>query len=189
MKRLWLNFLCVAAIVSSSAAFSWSDSDHDGVPDLKDACPDTRSGALVDAAGCEKPAEFEDICLNTTEGGTYPSNCSEISELALNFEFAKAEVQFFQWKTLARLKQFLQRHDVNLCLLGYTDSIGTLELNQNLSTHRASAVKNILVEDYGFIPSRFIVKGLASESPIASNDQSEGRASNRRVEFVVDLNK
>jgi len=73
--------------------------------------------------------------------------------------------------------------------LGYTDSIGALKPNQNLSTLRASAVKHILVEDYGFTPSRFIVKGMGSGSPIASNEQPQGRALNRRVEFVVDLNR
>ncbi|RTR34584.1 OmpA family protein [Shewanella atlantica] len=189
MKQLMLSFLCIAGVILSSTAFSWSDSDHDGVPDMKDACPDTRSGARVDAAGCEKQAEFKSICLSTTSGEVYPPNCSELSELPLNFEFAKAEVMFSQWKTLARLKQFLQRYDVNLCLLGYTDSMGTLDLNQKLSAQRAVAVKQILVEDYGFSSSRFVVKGMGIESPVASNEKPEGRALNRRVEFVVDLNE
>lgn len=189
MKQLMLSFLCIAGVILSSTAFSWSDSDHDGVPDMKDACPDTRSGAQVDAAGCEKQTEFKSICLSTTSGEVYPPSCSELSELPLNFEFAKAEVMFSQWKTLARLKQFLQRYDVNLCLLGYTDSIGSERANKELSMLRAGAVKQILVDDYGFSSSRFIVKGMGSESPVASNEKSEGRASNRRVEFVVELNK
>jgi len=189
MKQLILCFLCIAGVIFSFSAFSWNDSDHDGVPDRKDACSDTRAGALIDAAGCEKKTEFENICLSTTADGIYPSGCSELSALQLNFEFAKSEVLFSQWVTLARLKQFLQRYDVNLCLLGYTDSMGSLELNQKLSTQRANAVKQILVEDYGFNSSRFIVKGMGSESPIASNEKPEGRASNRRVEFIVDLNR
>ncbi|RTR37499.1 OmpA family protein [Shewanella canadensis] len=189
MKQLMLSFLCIAGMTLSFSAFSLSDSDQDGVPDMKDACPDTRPGARVDAAGCEKKTEFESICLSTTAGEVYPPSCSELSELPLNFEFAKAEVLFSQWKTLARLKQFLQRYDVNLCLLGYTDAMGSLDLNQKLSAQRATAVKQILVEDYGFSASRFIVKGMGSESPVASNEKPEGRASNRRVEFVVDLNR
>ncbi|WP_299793792.1 OmpA family protein [uncultured Shewanella sp.] len=188
MKKLSFSFLCVFGAMCSFAATAWSDSDNDGVPDMKDACPNTRAGALVDARGCEKPGEFDSICLSTLQSGVYPSTCKEVSELVLNFEFAKAEVQFSQWRTLAKLKQFLQHHDVNLCLLGYTDSIGSERANDKLSTLRADAVKRILVEDYGFNPSRFTVKGMGSQLPVASNAQPQGRASNRRVEFVVDLN-
>lgn len=189
MKRLWLSSLCVTCLMFSFTASAWSDSDNDGVPDKKDACPDTRPGASVDAAGCETTSEFDNICLSTLQSGLYPSTCSEVSELALNFEFAKAELLFSQWRTLAKLKQFLQHHDVNLCLLGYTDSIGSENANKELSALRASAVKRVLVEDYGFNPSRFTVRAMGSESPVASNERPQGRASNRRVEFVVDLNE
>ncbi|WP_076407913.1 OmpA family protein [Shewanella sp. UCD-KL12] len=187
MKIFWLTLICLSSLLFSSETFGWNDSDKDGVPDLKDACPKTPLGVLVDASGCDKNRLFKSVCLKTTEGDIYPDSCSESSELVLNFEFAKSEVLYSQWLVLAQVKQFLQLEDVKLCLIGHTDSVGSLEANQRLSESRASSVKRILVEDYGFAPERFIIKGMGSLTPVSLNDTEVGRALNRRVNFKVVL--
>lgn len=67
---------------------------------------------------------------------------------------------------------------------GYTDSVGSAAHNQELSKRRAEAVKSVLVSQFNIEPSRLTPNGLGAAKPIASNDTAEGRASNRRVEFV-----
>jgi outer membrane protein OmpA-like peptidoglycan-associated protein len=68
---------------------------------------------------------------------------------------------------------------------GYTDNSGSETQNRDLSEQRARAVAERL-ERSGIDPDRIRVIGRGEDGPIASNDTSEGRASNRRVEIVVD---
>ena len=69
-------------------------------------------------------------------------------------------------------------------IVGYTDSTGTDAINNPLSQDRAQAVQNYLVER-GVAPQHIVTQGLGSQAPVASNDTSEGRAMNRRVEIYV----
>ncbi len=185
MKVFWLILLCLLGLLVSSDTFGLNDSDKDGVPDFKDACPNTPAGVLVDASGCDKNRLFKPICLMTTSGGVYPNTCVESTELVLNFEFAKTDVLYSQWVVLAQIKQFLQLQDVKLCIVGHTDSIGSAEANQKFSETRAASVKRILVDDYGFDPERFVLRGMGTRVPISPNDTPVGRALNRRVSFSV----
>ena len=66
---------------------------------------------------------------------------------------------------------------------GHTDNQGSKSINQPLSEKRASAVKAWLI-DKGIDVGRLTTKGLGDTKPLSSNDTAEGRANNRRVEFV-----
>jgi OOP family OmpA-OmpF porin len=66
---------------------------------------------------------------------------------------------------------------------GHTDSQGSAKVNGPLSERRAAAVKAWLVRQ-GVDEKRLAVKGLGDTKPIDSNETAEGRANNRRVEFV-----
>jgi outer membrane protein OmpA-like peptidoglycan-associated protein len=67
---------------------------------------------------------------------------------------------------------------------GYTDSVGTDELNQKLSENRASAVKDFLVSQ-GVAQTNISSAGFGKNDPVADNSSSSGRAQNRRVNMVV----
>ncbi len=67
---------------------------------------------------------------------------------------------------------------------GHTDSIGNAEHNLDLSKRRAEAVKTVLVSQFNVDASRLATAGLGASKPIDSNDTPQGRAQNRRVEFV-----
>jgi outer membrane protein OmpA-like peptidoglycan-associated protein len=67
---------------------------------------------------------------------------------------------------------------------GHTDSVGSVEKNQELSLRRATAVRDALVSQ-GVAPARLVVEGYGSARPIADNDSAAGRANNRRVEIVI----
>lgn len=69
-------------------------------------------------------------------------------------------------------------------VVGHTDSTGSLEHNQKLSEARASSVARYL-ESQKVVSQRIITRGVGPAHPIASNDTSEGRALNRRVEIIL----
>ena len=66
---------------------------------------------------------------------------------------------------------------------GHTDSKGSNRYNQKLSQQRVEAVRSYLVNK-GVDPSRMTAVGYGEEMPIDTNRTAEGRANNRRVEFI-----
>jgi OmpA-OmpF porin, OOP family len=66
---------------------------------------------------------------------------------------------------------------------GHTDSDGETSANQKLSEARAKSVMNKMIE-LGIVQSRLKAKGLGESKPAVDNNTPEGKANNRRVEFV-----
>ncbi len=86
---------------------------------------------------------------------------------------------------LAKISGIVLAHPgLNLQVEGHTDSVGSDDFNQGLSEHRAAAVKDFLIEQ-GVPGSSVTARGFGKTEPVASNDTSEGRQRNRRVEIVV----
>jgi outer membrane protein OmpA-like peptidoglycan-associated protein len=75
--------------------------------------------------------------------------------------------------------------DILVEVRGHSDSVGSDEHNLRLSTSRARAVMDFLVGAGGIDPRRLTPRGYGSSAPIASNVAEDGRALNRRVDFVV----
>ena len=73
---------------------------------------------------------------------------------------------------------------LKLAVEGNTDSVGTEDFNQKLSEQRAEGVRTYLTQQ-GVPESSTTATGFGKTRPIASNDTSEGRQQNRRVELVV----
>lgn len=77
-----------------------------------------------------------------------------------------------------------------LLVVGYTDSTGDEEFNQELSEKRAGRVVNYLQQACGWKPYRMLTPtGMAEADPLASNDTIEGKAQNRRVAVNVLVSK
>jgi len=77
-----------------------------------------------------------------------------------------------------------------LLVVGYTDSTGSDELNQELSEKRAARVVNYLQQVCKWKPYRMLTPtGMAEADPAASNDTEEGKAQNRRVAVNVLVSK
>jgi len=86
---------------------------------------------------------------------------------------------------LATLLKLLTQHPtMRIELRGHTDSDGTEEHNLTLSDNRAKAVVDYLVSK-GIDPKRLQWRGYGESAPVAPNDTPEGKAQNRRTEFVI----
>ena len=103
----------------------------------------------------------------------------------LEFEYKSSQIKKESLKLLEPVATYLKAHrDVHLLIAGYTDNIGSKRYNKNLSTKRAFSVKNALIK-MGVMPAQLSHIGYAYKNPIASNSTAEGRAKNRRVEFLI----
>jgi outer membrane protein OmpA-like peptidoglycan-associated protein len=77
-----------------------------------------------------------------------------------------------------------------MLVVGYTDSTGDDEFNQDLSEKRAARVINYLQQSCGWKPYRMLTPtGMAKADPLASNDTDEGKAQNRRVAVNILVSK
>ena len=77
-----------------------------------------------------------------------------------------------------------------ILVVGYADSTGGQEFNQQLSERRAGSVVNYLQQACGWKPFRMLTPtGMAEADPLASNETAEGRAQNRRVSVNVLVSK
>lgn len=101
------------------------------------------------------------------------------------FEYAKAELYPRSFVELNKLLGIMEtKTSMEIELRGHTDATGDETLNQELSEKRALAVAEFLTQN-GIAAHRIKTKGFGSTQPIASNSTDEGRAQNRRVEFVI----
>jgi outer membrane protein OmpA-like peptidoglycan-associated protein len=90
---------------------------------------------------------------------------------------------------LTELSKTLQKYDdTNILIEGHTDNTGTEVYNMNLSQKRASNVAKYL-KDQGVKSGRVITEGYGENQPLASNETTEGRQNNRRVEVAIYANK
>ena len=101
------------------------------------------------------------------------------------FATARFELTTDAKLALAKMAGVLQAYPgLKLQVDGYTDSTGRDEFNQTLSDKRAEAVRTFLVQQ-GVSPDVISAEGFGAANPIASNDTTQGRKQNRRVDMIV----
>ncbi len=101
------------------------------------------------------------------------------------FDYKSAKLKSEAKETLNQIADFLKREPkYNIIVSGYTDNIGSDEYNLKLSKDRALNVKKYLVKR-GISQKRIKAFGYGKKHPVASNKTAEGRAKNRRVEFLL----
>nr|QKW93706.1 flagellar motor rotation protein MotB [Vitiosangium cumulatum]QKW93736.1 flagellar motor rotation protein MotB [Vitiosangium cumulatum] len=179
------------------------DTDKDGIQDTADACP--AEPGIAELKGCpardtdgDAMADHVDNCPSEA-GPTDNQGCPakqkqlvvikqdriEIKE-TVHFDTARATIQRRSFKLLDQVAKVLLAHPElkKVWVEGHTDNVGKPEANLKLSQRRAEAVRDHLIKK-GVAPERLEARGYGQERHIASNDTSEGRAANRRVEFLT----
>jgi OOP family OmpA-OmpF porin len=180
------------------------DNDKDGIADSIDACPneaEDRDG-FEDDDGCPDPdndkdgfADAVDACPN--EYGVAPDGCPKQYNLVVvtekkieikqtvYFDTNKATIKRVSYPLLDEVAQaLLDNPTIKVEVQGHTDSQGNDNFNMKLSQNRANSVRAYLISK-GVAADRLIAKGYGENVMIADNRTAEGRAQNRRVEFVI----
>lgn len=104
------------------------------------------------------------------------------------FGFNRSDLSPQAGQSLNKLVTVLNKYpDTNIEVQGHTDSIGSDTYNMTLSEKRAGTVANYL-QAKGIAGNRITTKGFGKTAPVASNDTEEGRAQNRRVNFLITAN-
>lgn len=102
----------------------------------------------------------------------------------IKFDSGKATLKPESMGVVNEIAKMMQQYpDIKLSVEGHTDSDGDNEFNKKLSEERANTVMNTLKE-MGIAADRLSSKGFGEEVPVADNTTPEGKANNRRVEFV-----
>ncbi len=102
------------------------------------------------------------------------------------FEFAAATLTAESDAAIAEMARLLgDNPELEIYVVGHTDSVGAYETNLDLSRRRAEAVVQALVSRHGIEATRLVPAGVGPLAPVASNATEAGRAENRRVELVA----
>ncbi len=102
----------------------------------------------------------------------------------INFDVNKSTIKPESMGTLNMIVQIMKDNpDIRFDVEGYTDNSGDPASNLTLSQNRADAVKTQLIS-MGVNASRLTSKGYGDTKPISDNNTPEGKANNRRVEFI-----
>ena len=184
------------------------DNDQDGILDEVDQCPNEGEDfdGFQDEDGCPENdndqdgiLDAEDQCPNDPEdmdGDQDEDGCPDLAakwdgcELKLGdkiyFQFNKYEIDPKSYDLLGDVAFALNEGGnkaVTIEIGGHTDSKGSGKYNQKLSQQRVEAVRTYLVSK-GVDPARMAAVGYGEDMPIDTNRTAEGRANNRRVEFI-----
>lgn len=120
----------------------------------------------------------EDVRSKILKDGKYSTN-------AILFNTASAVIKPESAETIREIADILKENILlKLKIIGHTDTDGKKESNLVLSRQRAASVKSELVKRYGIAEARLETDGKGDTEPVADNTTPDGKAQNRRVEFV-----
>ncbi|MTE28037.1 OmpA family protein [Winogradskyella ouciana] len=109
----------------------------------------------------------------------------KISTNGILFDSGSANIQPQSLGIVRQISQVLmQDESIKLNIIGHTDSDGPDDANLKLSKARAAAVKDALVNIYNISADRLTTDGKGETQPVGDNGTTDGKALNRRVEFV-----
>ncbi len=125
------------------------------------------------------PVKPDDLSLVKLEKG------KTIQLKNIYFEFDKDELMPRSTVELNKLLKIMRDHPkLSIEIVGHTDSYGNDAYNLDLSKRRAQSVINFLTQNK-ISATRLKARGEGENNPVAGNNTDEGRAQNRRVEFIV----
>ena len=189
----------IGALVGAvSGAIIGYQNDHSGGALRGALIGGAAGGALGAGAGAymdKQQTEFEQELANERAQHQIEieRQQNDILKLTMNsevsFDFNSAALKPTFRPPLDKIANILNRYpQTQIVVAGHTDNVGSEQYNMDLSNRRAIAVADYLVMR-GVVASRMGTEGRGEMEPRATNDTTEGRALNRRVEvFVVPNN-
>ena len=109
----------------------------------------------------------------------------KISTNGILFDSGSDNIKPESMGIILQISQVLQQEStMNLKIVGHTDADGADDTNLKLSKTRAEAVKKALVSIYSVDSSRLSTEGKGESEPVSDNSTMDGKAQNRRVEFI-----
>jgi len=140
---------------------------------------------VMNLKGALNDINDKDISIKVEKGVVY----IDISDKLL-FNSGKYAVTDAAKKVLGKVAKILNAYpDMDFMVEGHTDNVpintSCMEDNWDLSVKRATSVIRILQKQYGISPQRMAAAGRSEYVPVASNDNSAGRALNRRTRIII----
>lgn len=133
----------------------------------------------------EKEIMKQEVVANAETMGSDINSTGHVSVYGIYFDTGKAEVKPESDAAISEIAKLLKNNEaLKLYIVGHTDNVGSFDSNMKLSKDRADAVTKTLTGKHGIAVARLKPHGVASLSPVTSNDTEDGKAKNRRVELV-----
>jgi len=146
------------------------------------------TGAIIGREMDKQAAEIEQTVPDAKVERVGEGIVVEFSSAVL-FGFDQSDLSTDAKVNLDKLVKILNTYpDTNIEVQGHTDSKGTESYNQTLSVKRATSVSDYLVASQ-IKGERITTKGFGETLPEYDNETEEGRAQNRRVEFLITANE
>lgn len=164
------------------------------------ASGNTAMGAIIGAAvggatgaviGREMDKQAEEIRKNVPDAKVERVGEGIVVEFSSNilFGYDRSDLSPEARANLDKLVTVLNTYpETDIEIQGHTDSRGSESYNQTLSERRATTVSTYLASN-GITRDRLNIKGFGEEVPKYDNETDEGRAQNRRVEFLITANE
>lgn len=181
-----------------------TDTDEDGVPDIKDLCP-REKGTLAngcneaiikkDSSNAPKPTAPATPAPVTTSAIANSGDAQLIKNMILiemnniRFDKGKADLNSDATDILNRTSVMLKRNaNFKLIIFGHADQDGSDKVNYRISQKRAETVANYLTKK-GIAANRIEQKPMGKKDLIDTATTAKAKANNRRVEFAIELIK
>lgn len=108
-----------------------------------------------------------------------------VSTNDIQFDFNSDKIKPTSYDIINTLGEALKQNaGLRIRIIGHTDNVGKDDYNKELSAKRAEAVKAYITANYEISAERVQIEGKGASNPVAPNTTDEGRAKNRRVEFI-----
>jgi outer membrane protein OmpA-like peptidoglycan-associated protein len=209
MKRLVATGMIAALLFALIGCASWSKSEKGAVIGagagavagavIGDAAGNTAAGAIIGAvvggaAGAyighymDKQAEEMKRDLEGAKIERVGEGIKITFGSGILFDVNKSDLKSDARENLSRLADILNKYeDTKILVEGHTDSDGSEEYNMDLSIRRANSVGTFL-SGREVLPTRLTLMGYGESQPVASNETTEGKKLNRRVEIAIYAN-
>jgi outer membrane protein OmpA-like peptidoglycan-associated protein len=164
MNRYWSRRFALACALACAAALAGCQTPKRGLTPQQEKV--LRESGFIEGSG--------EWTLDQSVAVLFGTNQAKLSQHGVH--------------SIAQMGKMLLSADLTkLRVVGYTDATGDDGYNDKLSKRRAEAVVEVLV-GLGFPPGGLQAIGMGKRHPVADNSTKEGRAQNRHVAIIVDIN-